>query len=121
MTTRLTGASFLSEIEPHLRWVRVELQALWNEMPESIRQLLEQGALNGGKMLRPALLLLWGRAFGNVTRDHADEALGVLRHIPQTSAKAALMDMPGWIMQEVEEGTAVSDRGSSVPFFHSQS
>jgi geranylgeranyl pyrophosphate synthase len=53
--------------------------------------------------------------------DYADEALDALHHVPETPAKTALMDVPRWIVQEAEGGTTISDRGSSVPLFHSQS
>jgi octaprenyl-diphosphate synthase len=53
-----------------LEKVRTALRRLFEDVSESIRPLLEQGAAPAGKLLRPALLLLSGRAFGSLTEDH---------------------------------------------------
>jgi len=66
----LTSSSFLSAVEPDLQRVRAGLRALSNDLPESLQPLARCGALDGGKMLRSALLLLWGRALGAVTEHH---------------------------------------------------
>ncbi len=70
MTTLLTTPSFLSVVEPDLQRVRAGLRELSKDLPESLRPLTHGGALDGGKMLRSTLLLLWGRAVGAITDDH---------------------------------------------------
>ena len=72
--TALTGVSFLSAVEPDLSRVRAGLRDLWRDLPDSIRPLVQYGALDRGKLLRPALLLLWGRVFGVITHDHVRAA-----------------------------------------------
>ncbi len=70
----MTRGSFLSAVEPDLQRVRAELRELWKEMPPPIQPLVQHGALDGGKMLRPALLLLWGQTCGAITRNHVRAA-----------------------------------------------
>ena len=66
----LTSPSFMPAVEPDLRRVRAGLRRLSKDLPEPLRPLVRCGALDGGKMLRSSLLLLWGRATGAVTEDH---------------------------------------------------
>jgi len=68
--TARTAASFLAMVGPDLQRIRVGLQELCQDLPEPLRPLTRSGALDGGKMLRSALLLLWGRAGGAVTERH---------------------------------------------------
>jgi octaprenyl-diphosphate synthase len=63
-------ASFLPVIEQDLQQVRTLLRDLANELDESIRPLARYSALDGGKLLRPILLLLSGGAFGAIGPDH---------------------------------------------------
>jgi len=74
MTAKLTSALFLLPVEQDLQRVRAALQGLGEDLPESIRPVMEYAALDCGKLLRPALLLLWGRALGTVTQEHIHAA-----------------------------------------------
>ncbi len=57
-------------VERDLQCVRTALQEVRRSIPASIQPLVEGGALGGGKLLRPILLLLSGRACGSITEDH---------------------------------------------------
>lgn len=62
-------------IEQPLREVRDSLRKLSDEVHESVRPLLDYGALDRGKLLRPTLLLLSGGTFGVIGRDHVRAAI----------------------------------------------
>ncbi|MEN6335421.1 MAG: polyprenyl synthetase family protein [Phycisphaerales bacterium] len=64
------GPQILSLIEPDLERVRAALRELWIDAPQSVQPLIQEGAMDKGKLLRPALLLLSGGLFGAVTIDH---------------------------------------------------
>jgi octaprenyl-diphosphate synthase len=70
MSVRRAGIQALSLIEPDLQRVRAILREVWTDVPTSIRPLVRGGTLDGGKLLRPSLLLLSGGLFGAVTADH---------------------------------------------------
>ncbi len=70
MTTHLTDVSFLAPIERPLQRVRAALRDFSNELHESLRPLVEHGALERGKLLRPALLLLSGGLYGATGENH---------------------------------------------------
>jgi octaprenyl-diphosphate synthase len=70
VTTELNGASLFSLIERDLQRVRAALREVSQGFQESTRTLLEHAGADRGKLLRPALLLLSGTAFGAVTPDH---------------------------------------------------
>jgi octaprenyl-diphosphate synthase len=67
----------LSLIEPDLQRVREGLREMWTDAPRSIQPLIHCGVLCGGKLLRPSLLLLSGRLFGDITADHIRAAIVV--------------------------------------------
>lgn len=69
------GTGVLSLIEPDLQRVRVVLREVGADAPRSIRSLIQDGSLDGGKLLRPSLLLLSGGLFGAVTIDHIRAAV----------------------------------------------
>lgn len=69
------GTSFSSLIEQPLRDVRDALRGLSGEVHEAVRPLLDYGALDRGKLLRPTLLLLSGGTFGVIGRDHVRAAI----------------------------------------------
>ncbi len=75
MSGRRAGAQVSPLIEPDLQRVRTALRELWADAPESIRPLVRAGALDGGKLLRPSLLLLSGKLFGPITADHIRTAV----------------------------------------------
>jgi len=75
VTTHLTEASFLSPIEHPLQQVRAALREFSQGFHESVRPLVEQGALDCGKLLRPALLLLSGGIHGAIVEDHIHAAV----------------------------------------------
>jgi octaprenyl-diphosphate synthase len=62
--------SFMRLIHSDLERVRRVLRQTCSDVSEPIRPLVEHGALDCGKLLRPAFLLLSGRALGAVTQDH---------------------------------------------------
>jgi octaprenyl-diphosphate synthase len=70
MMAKLTSALFFLPVEQDLQRVRAALQGLGRDLSESIRPVMEYAALDRGKLLRPALLLLWGRALGTITQEH---------------------------------------------------
>jgi len=84
MSKGLPRTHVLSLIEPDLQRVRTAIRALWTDAPAPIRPLIEEGALDGGKLLRPSLLLLSGRLFGAITTDHI-RAAAVLELIHSAS------------------------------------
>ena len=61
-------------IEPDLERVRPVLHEVWTGTSPSIQPLIQAGSLEGGKLLRPSLLLLSGSLFGAVTTDHIHTA-----------------------------------------------
>lgn len=69
------GTGVLFPIEPNLQQVRAALHELWTDAPRSIVPLIQDGALEGGKLLRPSLLLLSGGLFGVITADHIRAAV----------------------------------------------
>ena len=69
------GTSFSNLIEQPLREVRDSLRKLSGEVHESIRPLLDYGALDRGKLLRPTLLLLSAGTFGVIGPDHVRVAI----------------------------------------------
>ncbi len=70
VTVQPDGNPFLRLIRSDLQRVRGALRRMRGEVPEPIRPLVEHGALERGKLLRPALLLLSGRTFGAITAGH---------------------------------------------------
>jgi octaprenyl-diphosphate synthase len=74
MSVRRPGTRVLSLIKPQLQQVRATLRELWTDASESIRPLILGGSLDGGKLLRPSLLLLSGGLFGTITADHIHAA-----------------------------------------------
>ncbi len=70
MSRRLSATHVLSSIEPDLQRVRAVIRDLWSDAPEPIRPLIQEGALDRGKLLRPSLLLLSGGLFGAISTDH---------------------------------------------------
>ena len=71
-------------VERDLQRVRAALQDVRRGLAGSIQPLVDSGALGGGKLLRPALLLLSGRACGVGTEDHirAATALELIHSAP---------------------------------------
>jgi octaprenyl-diphosphate synthase len=67
----------LALIEPDLQRIRVMLRDLADEVHESIRPLVQYSALEGGKLLRPTLLLLSGGAFGAIGPEHLRVAVAL--------------------------------------------
>jgi len=61
-------------ISSHLREVETRLQREFQSRWEELRPILAQGALLGGKRLRPALVLLSGGAAGTIGSDHVTVA-----------------------------------------------
>ncbi len=84
MSRRLSATHVLSLIEPDLQRVRAVIRDLWSDAPEPIRPLIQEGALDCGKLLRPSLLLLSGGLFGAITTDHI-RAAGVLELVHSAS------------------------------------
>jgi octaprenyl-diphosphate synthase len=74
MMAKLTSALFLLPVEQDLQRVRAALRGLGKDLAESIRPVMDCAALDCGKLLRPALLLLWGRALGTITQEHIHAA-----------------------------------------------
>lgn len=75
MSDAHAAARVSSLIKPDLQRVRTALRTLWADAPEAIRPLVRAGALDGGKLLRPSLLLLSGKLFGPLTGDHIRTAV----------------------------------------------
>jgi octaprenyl-diphosphate synthase len=75
VTTPLTEVSFLAPLEQPLQRVRAALRDFSNELHESLRPLAEHGALDRGKLLRPALLLLSGGIHGALGESHIQAAV----------------------------------------------
>ncbi len=65
-----TGRPLPPAVARDLQRVRAALQEVRRGLAGSIQPLVDSGALGGGKLLRPALLLLSGRACGAITDDH---------------------------------------------------
>jgi geranylgeranyl pyrophosphate synthase len=70
MSIGRAGIRVLSLLERDLQQVRTMLRESWADPPGPLPLLIRSGALDGGKLLRPSLLLLSGRLFGAVTADH---------------------------------------------------
>jgi octaprenyl-diphosphate synthase len=70
ITAQQSETPFMRLIAPDLQRVRRALREIWTDTPPFLRPLVEHGALDRGKLLRPTLVLLAGRMFGSVTHDH---------------------------------------------------
>lgn len=66
----LRQTSFPAPIEADLQRVQAMLRDLSHEVHESVRPLVEYGALDRGKLLRPTLLLLSAGTFGTIRPEH---------------------------------------------------
>jgi octaprenyl-diphosphate synthase len=64
------GSPLPPAVARDLQRVRAALQDVRRGFPAALQPLVEGGALSGGKLLRPALVLLSGRACDAVTEDH---------------------------------------------------
>lgn len=75
--TRLTAADLFGDVRDELQQVEIRLQGELRSRHEQVDEVVRHGYRLGGKRLRPALLLLAGRACGELTDAHRTLAVVV--------------------------------------------